>query len=73
MDIKNIPSIYRTLSHNLSLGILLESNTDTVVAQIETNNQNKAVKSLALKLFSTILPYSSVTGHPQPSQSTMKC
>lgn len=43
--------IYGTLNHNFSLGILFERNTDTEITQIEMNNQNRAEKSLALKLF----------------------
>ena len=44
-----------------------------MVVQIEMNNQNKAVKSLALNLFSTTFPNSSIAGQPQPNQSTMNC
>ena len=64
---------YKTLNHSFLRGIILESNTDTAVTQTETNNQNSAVKSLALKLFSIILPNSSISGHPQPSQLTTNC
>lgn len=40
---------YTILSHILLLGILLDKNAEMTVAHIEINNQNSAVKSLALK------------------------
>ena len=69
----SIPTIYKTLNHIVSFDILFDNNTEITVVQMETNNQNNAVKSFALKLFSTILPNSSNTGHPQPNHSTMNC
>ena len=53
--------------------MFLDKKTEIRVVKMEMNNQNKAVKSLALKLFSTILPNSSITGQPHPNQSTMNC
>ena len=69
----SIPTIYKTLNHIVSFNILFDNNTEITVVQMEMNNQNNAVKSFALKLFSTILPNSSNTGHPQPNHSTMNC
>ena len=69
----SIPTIYTTLNHTISFNILFDNNTEITVVQMEMSNQNNAVKSLALKLFSTILPNSSNTGHPQPNHSTMNC
>ena len=72
-EITSIPTIYTILNHIISFNILFDNNTEITVVQMEMNNQNNAVKSLALKLFFTILPNSSKTGHPQPSHSTMNC
>jgi len=72
-DIKSIPAIYKTLNRIFSFGILFDKNEEITVTQIEIKSQNNAVKSLALKLFSTMLPASSVTGQPHPSYSTIKC
>ena len=65
-------AIYKTLNHIFSFDILFDKNTEITVTQTEINNQNNTVKSLALKLFSTMFPNSSFTGHPQPSHSTIE-
>ncbi len=53
--------------------MLLAVKHEMIVAITAMHSQKIIVKSFALKLFSTIFPYSSTVGHPHPNQFITYC
>ena len=68
---KALASIYTHFCHVFPFGIILNAKgRERKKEHIQTQAQNRAEKSFALKSRLTGFPYSSKTGHPHPSIST---